>query len=221
MVSLDFSVDIIIPIALRPWGRLNLQQKWVPAVFPGGKFGRCVTLTTLPPYCVVVKKSGNLNFLEPSRPPQACNGTAFIGKAVPLQACGGPEYSRKLKFPDYMTTARDDGKVDSLTHRQPLPNRKFSWYSFLLEAESTPRWSEWLCKWKIPLTPSGIEPATFRFVTRTLNTVPTRSIKYDIQLDHNHDIVLPISYRFLLNIYILGAGTILRLYSKISHYCTQ
>jgi len=31
----------------------------------------------LPPSCTVVTKSGNLNFLEPSGPVQACNGTAF------------------------------------------------------------------------------------------------------------------------------------------------
>jgi hypothetical protein len=42
-----------------------------------GKCGRCVRLTTLPPSCAVVKKSGKLNFLEPSGPPQACNGTAL------------------------------------------------------------------------------------------------------------------------------------------------
>jgi len=29
----------------------------------------------LPPSCAVVMKSGNLNFLEPSEPVQACNGT--------------------------------------------------------------------------------------------------------------------------------------------------
>jgi len=34
-------------------------------------------LTTLPPSCAVVMKSGNLNFLEPSGPLQACNGTAL------------------------------------------------------------------------------------------------------------------------------------------------
>jgi len=33
--------------------------------------GRCVRLTTLPPSCAVVMKSGNLNFLEPSGPLQA------------------------------------------------------------------------------------------------------------------------------------------------------
>ena len=40
-------------------------------------------------------------------------------KAVPLQAWSGPDGSRKLRFPDFMTTAQDDGKV-SLTHRPPL-----------------------------------------------------------------------------------------------------
>jgi hypothetical protein len=43
------------------------------------------------------------------------------GKAVPLQAWSGPEGSRNLKFPDYMTTAQDGGKVISLTHRPSLP----------------------------------------------------------------------------------------------------
>jgi len=59
------------------------------------------------------------------------------GKAVPLQAWSGPEDSRKFRFPDFMTTAQDGGKVVSLTRRPPLPPRKCSWYSFLLEAEST------------------------------------------------------------------------------------
>jgi hypothetical protein len=44
---------------------------------PGGKGGRCVGLTTLPPYCAIVMKSGNFNFLEPSGLLQACNGTAL------------------------------------------------------------------------------------------------------------------------------------------------
>jgi hypothetical protein len=43
------------------------------------------------------------------------------GKAVPLQAWSGPEGSRKLRFPDYMTTAQGGGKVVSLTHRPSLP----------------------------------------------------------------------------------------------------
>jgi len=42
------------------------------------------------------------------------------GKAVPLQAWSGPEGSRKLRFPDFVT-AQDGGKAVSLTHRPPLP----------------------------------------------------------------------------------------------------
>ena len=42
------------------------------------------------------------------------------GKAVLLQAWSGPEGSRKLRFPDFVT-AQDGGKVVSLTHRPPLP----------------------------------------------------------------------------------------------------
>ena len=38
---------------------------------------RCVRLTTLPPSCAAVMKSGNLNFLEPSGPLQDCNGTSL------------------------------------------------------------------------------------------------------------------------------------------------
>jgi len=37
-------------------------------------------------------------------------------KSVPLEAWRGPEGSRKLRFPNYMTTAQDGGKVVSLTY---------------------------------------------------------------------------------------------------------
>ena len=53
-------------------------------------------------------------------------------KAVPLRAWSDPEGSRKLRFPDFMTTVQDGGKVVSPTHRPPLL------YSFLLETASTP-----------------------------------------------------------------------------------
>jgi len=44
------------------------------------------------------------------------------GKAVPLQTSSGPEGTRKLRFPDFMITAQDGGKVVSLTHWPPLPS---------------------------------------------------------------------------------------------------
>jgi len=58
-----------------------------------------------------------------------CEGTSLFryseqsnkGKSVPLQAWSNPEGSTKLRFPDFMTTAQDGGKVVSITHRPPLP----------------------------------------------------------------------------------------------------
>ena len=40
---------------------------------------------------------------------------------VPFYAWTDPEGSRKLRLPDFMTTAQDGGKVASLTHLPPLP----------------------------------------------------------------------------------------------------
>ena len=36
------------------------------------------------------------------------------GKAVPLQVWSGPEGSRKLRCPDFMTTAQDGGRLSAL-----------------------------------------------------------------------------------------------------------
>jgi len=58
-------------------------------------------------------------------------------KAVPLQAWTGPEGSKNLRFPDFVTTEQDGGRLSALRTGRLYP-RKYSWYSFLLEAESTP-----------------------------------------------------------------------------------
>ena len=43
------------------------------------------------------------------------------GKVVPLQVWSGPKGSGKFRFPDFMTTAQDSGKVVSRMHRPSLP----------------------------------------------------------------------------------------------------
>ena len=50
-----------------------------------------------------------------------CTVHGYKGTAVPLQAWSGPEGSSNLRFPDFMTTAQDGGKIVSLTQRLPLP----------------------------------------------------------------------------------------------------
>jgi hypothetical protein len=42
-------------------------------------------------------------------------------KQSPLQAWSGPERFRKLRFPDFMKTPQDGGKIVSLKHRPSLP----------------------------------------------------------------------------------------------------
>ena len=87
----------------------------------------------------MTNKTGNVHITYTEAPTfsHCSHGRAVKGKAFPLQAWTGPEGSRKLKFPDFVTTAQDGGKVVSLTHRPPLPPRKYSWYSFLLQVELT------------------------------------------------------------------------------------
>jgi hypothetical protein len=78
MVTLKFFIDINLSdptMALKSTQPLTEMSN--PGVFPGGKCGQCIRLTNLPPFCAVVKKSGNLNFLDPSGTLQACNGTAL------------------------------------------------------------------------------------------------------------------------------------------------
>jgi hypothetical protein len=45
------------------------------------------------------------------------------GKSVPLQAWTGPEGSRKLRFPDFMTTAQDGGRLSTLLTGRLYPQK--------------------------------------------------------------------------------------------------
>ena len=66
--------------------------------------------------CVIHSKVKQCTGLDPAQ----LSAHIHSKKAVPLQAWSGPEGSRKLRFPDFMTTAQGGDKVVSLTHQPHL-----------------------------------------------------------------------------------------------------
>jgi hypothetical protein len=80
-------------------------------------------------------------------------------------------------------SARKCGKVVSPTHRPPLPQEIFlllisvrGWVD--LRAIVRP---EGLYQWKIPMTPLGIDPATFWFVAQCLNHCATACLLENVK----------------------------------------
>ena len=60
------------------------------------------------------------------------------GKAIPLQAWTGPEGSRRLRLPDFKTIGTWRWQGCQPYAPATFTPKKYSWYSFLLEAELTP-----------------------------------------------------------------------------------
>jgi hypothetical protein len=75
----------------------------------------------MPSLTIFIRDDSSITNLPFANCDHCCVRERNIGQAVPLLAWSGPEGSRNLRFPDFMTTAQDGGKVVSLTYRPPLP----------------------------------------------------------------------------------------------------
>jgi hypothetical protein len=81
-------------------------------------------LITLPPSCAIVMKSGNLNFLEPSGPLQASNGTSL---PLPFYL-----YVFKLKVVIHIKSYRNSAIQQALHFSSPVISVGFLRVVFLL-----------------------------------------------------------------------------------------
>jgi hypothetical protein len=100
------------------------------------------------------------------------NASVSHVKAVPLQAWTGPQRSRKLRPPDFLTSAHEGGRLSALCTGRVYPRINLvlifrGWVDMELSDATE----------KTPATP-GIDPGTFRLVAQCLNHYATSGPRF-------------------------------------------
>ena len=91
------------------------------------------------------------------------------GEAIRVQTWRDPKCSRRLRASHFKTIGTWRPYVCQPYAPAAFTPRRYVWYYFLLETEPIPGPWDGLSQRIIPMTPSGIEPATFWLVAQRLN----------------------------------------------------
>jgi hypothetical protein len=105
-----------------------------------GGFGKAKNLVLLPIFEPWTVQPVPFSLYPPNYPGTPCTGSVILYRvqAIPCTGLERPLGFPEVEDPNNSRQSAHDDKVVSPTHRPPLSPKKYSWYSFLLEAESTP-----------------------------------------------------------------------------------